>query len=127
MPIPRPIEASDQVARAQLPNLTAATVLYVPVTGAGRVKSFLGTVTVATATGTGTIQLAYAPPSSTTFTNITDALLSFPSGSAAGTTLRADVNNVTNAFVQDGGTFRFTVGGTATGGGTPNLSVVVGA
>lgn len=126
MALPMPITAGDNIYQAQLPNLTAATVMYIPMTRPGRVKRIAAVPTVVNATGNGTIQAAYAPPGSSTFTDITNALVTITTTQAAGLTSVAEVGPSTTAYVQDGGTIRLTVGGTATGGGTPVVSVNVG-
>lgn len=126
MPLPKPQTAGDKVYNIQLPNLTAATVMYLPILTAGRLNRLAITPTVVTATGAGTVQLAYAPPGSTTFVNITNALLSVPSATAAGAVVAGEVPPGPTTYVQDGGCIRATVGGTATGGGTPVMSVSIG-
>jgi len=126
MAIPMPTSMGNNMFQIALPNLTAATVNYVSITRTGRVKRVAAVPSVVTATGSGTIQLAYAPPGSSTFVDVTNALVTIPSGTAAGVTISAEVGPSTTAYVQDGGTIRATVGGTATGGGTPNVSINVG-
>lgn len=124
MPLPRPIQASGDIINVSLPNATAATVMYIPLGRPGRLTRMLVTPTAATATGNATFQLAYAPPGSTTFTDITNALVTVASGALAGSVANADIGPSTTAFVQDGGCLRITVGGTATGGGTPQVAIV---
>lgn len=126
MALPSPISAGDRVYTTTLANLTAATVQYVPVTQPGRLKRMAVVPTVVTATGPGTVQAAYAPPGSSTFTNIVSGLVTVPSGTAAGLTTQADMTPSSDAYVQDGGTIRLTVGGTATGGGVPAVAFNIG-
>lgn len=125
MPLPSPTAVSDNMFNVQMANITAATVTYIPLTRPGRVKRIAACPTVVTATGSATFQVAYAPPGSSTFTDITGALITMPSGTAAGVTIQQDVASNTG-YVQDGGTLRITMGGTATGGGTPQVTVNVG-
>jgi hypothetical protein len=126
MSTPSPINAADRVYNAQLANITAATVTYIPIANPGRVKRFGMVPTVVTATGSATAQLAYAPPGSSTYTNIASGLLTIPSGNAAGLTVMTDLTPSSDAYVQDGGTLRITMGGTATGGGTPMSTLTIG-
>ena len=126
MPLPSPTSVSDRVYTTTLANLTAATVQFMPIINPGRVKRLAVTPTVVTATGSGTVQLAYAPPGSSTFTNIVSGIVTVPSATAAGVTTQADMTPSADAFVQDGGTLRMTVGGTATGGGVPAVAVSIG-
>lgn len=127
MPLPSPTAVGDRVYTTTLANLTAATVQYIPVLNVGRVKRLAVTPTVVTATGAGTVQLAYAPPGSSTFTNIVSGLVSVPSATAAGVTTSVELTPSNDAYVQDGGTIRATVGGTATGGGVPAVGFTIGA
>lgn len=127
MPLPTQLQAGDKIYSAQLPNITAATVQYIPVLSTGRVKRMSVVPTVVTATGSATFQLAYAPAGSSTFTNIVSGLATVASATAAGLSTQVDLTPSTDAAVQDGGTIRVTVGGTATGGGTPIVSVAIGA
>lgn len=126
MSLPSPIQASDKVYSSSLANITAATVNYVPVINPGRVKRMSVAPTVVTATGPATVQLAYAPPGSSTFVNIASGLVTIPSATAAGVSTQQDLTPSSDAYVQDGGTLRITAGGTATGGGVPQVSLSVG-
>lgn len=126
MPLPMPTSMGDNMFNMQLANATAATVNYIPVTRPGRIKRLAVCPTVVTATGSATFQLSYAPPGSSTFVNVTNGLVTVPSGTAAGLTTSVEIGPSTTAYVQDGGTLGITVGGTATGGGTPNVTVNVG-
>ena len=126
MALPSPLNASDKIYTGQLANITAATVAYFPIANPGRVKRFDVVPTAVTATGTATFQLAYAIPGSSTFTNIASGLITMPAATAAGATIQQDLTPSTDSSVQDGGCIRVTVGGTATGGGTPQFTVVIG-
>lgn len=126
MALPSPIQAGDKAYSASLANITAATNQYIPLINPGRVKRFAITPTVVTATGSATAQLAYATPGSSTFTNITNGLLTIPSATAAGVVVSVDLPPSTDAYVQDGGCLRITMGGTATGGGVPQVNLTVG-
>ena len=126
MPLPSSLSASDKAYNAQMANITAATVNYVPIVNPGRLKRIAACPTAVTATGSATFQVAYAPPGSSTFANITNALITMPAATAAGVSIQQDVQG-NDSYVQDGGTLRITMGGTATGGGTPQVALVVGS
>ena len=126
MTLPSPVSAADNVMNVSLANITAATVAYIPLTRPGRVKKIAVVPTAVTATGSATFQLAYAPPGSSTFTNIANGLVTVPSGTAAGLTTVVDLPPSTDSYVVDGGCLRVTVGGTATGGGTPQVAINAG-
>ena len=126
MPVPQPGSASDNVLNVPIANITAATVAYTAVTKAGRIKAMHIVPQAVTATGSATFQLAYAPPGSGTYTNVASALVTVPSATAAGADKYVVVNPSTDAYVTDGGSLRITVGGTATGGGAPLASIVLG-
>lgn len=126
MPLPTQINANDHVYQATLSAITAATVTYVGILNPGRIKQFCVTPTAATATASATFQLAYAPPGSSTFTNVANGLITLASGTAAGLNTKIEIPPSTDAYVIDGGTLRVTTGGTATGGGTPQCTLLVG-
>lgn len=126
MSLPSPISAGDKVYTGQLANITAATVAYIPICNPGRVKRFCVVATAVTATGSATFQIAYAVPGSSTFTNIASGLITMPVSTAAGATIQQDLTASNDAYVQDGGCLRITVGGTATGGGTPQIALTIG-
>jgi len=126
MALPMPTSMGDNMYNVALPNLTAASVAYIPITRTGRIKRFAEAHSVVTATGNATLQLAYAPPGSSTSPSVATGLLTIPSGTAAGLCTTTDLGPSTDAYVQDGGTLRITVGGTATGGGVPQATINVG-
>lgn len=127
MTLPSPTQASD-MALTYVSSSAVATVLYIPVLKPGRVKDFHVTVGAALTTANETFQLAYAPPGSTTFTNIANGVLTqLTSGSAAGTTVRVQIPPSTDAYVQDGGTLRITPAGGGAGAVPLGVGVVVGA
>lgn len=125
MPLSTPISVGDIVLQFPIANVTSGTTYHVPIPAPGRVKDMAVTVNAATTTGAATFTLAYAPPGTTTFTNITNAVVTLNSGTAAGGVGRVAIPSLTGG-IQDGGTLRITVGGTATGGGTPNAYVTIG-
>lgn len=127
MPLPSPTAASDMAYNTSLANLTAGTVAYLPITKPGRIKRMGVVAAAAVATGPATFQLAYAPPGSSTFTNIASGLVTLPNGQAAGQTVNQDLTPSNDAYVTDGGTLRITAGGTATGGGAPTVTINLGA
>lgn len=126
MPTPQPVNAAD-MPHTILSAAAIATVLYLPVMRPGRVKDFFVTVGAAVTTADETFTLAYAPPGSTTFVNVADAVIVQPtSGSAAGTTVRQKTTIGTTVYVQDGGTFRITPSGGGGGGAPLVAGVIVG-
>jgi|Laugrefa1bdmlbdn_1035148.scaffolds.fasta_scaffold71525_1 hypothetical protein len=125
MPLSNPISFGDLVTTA-LSSSAIGTVLYFPVLRPGRVKDFHVTLGTALATANRTFQLAYAQPGSTTFVDITDALITHVPA-AAGTTLRQQLGASTVAYVQDGGTIRLTPAGTGTGAIPLGIGFTVGS
>ena len=127
MALPQPVQAGD-MPHTILSAAAIATVLYMPVLRPGRVKDFHITVGAAVTTADETFTLAYAPPGSTTFTNVTDAVVVQPvAASAAGTTIRSKTTIGTTTYVQDGGTFRITPSGGGAGGAPLVAAVIVGS
>lgn len=127
MALPNPVSVGD-VSHQVLSSQAIATTIYIPVMRPGRVKDFFVTTGVALTTADETFTLAYAPPGSSTFTNVTNAVVVQPlSGAAAGRTIRQQVAPTPTGDVQDGGTFRITPSGGAAAGVHIVYNVVVGS
>lgn len=125
MATPSPLAIGDKVISVS--SATLATVLYIPVSGPGRVKDFQVSLGAALATANETWTLAYADPGSTTFTNITGGVVTIAfTGSAAGNVGRAQLTpGITNA-VTDGGCIRITPSGGGSGAVPVGFALVIG-
>jgi hypothetical protein len=127
MTLPSPTQIGD-MPHSVASAAAIATVLYMPVLKPGRVKDFHVTVGAAVTTANEAFQLAYAPPGSTTFTDVSGCLVTqLTAGSAAGVNVRQQMAPTATAYVQDGGTFRITPAGGGAGGAPLVATVVVGA
>jgi hypothetical protein len=111
MALPNPISAAD-VPHVATSTAAVATVFYMPVVCPGRIKDFHISHDAALGTADETYTLAYAPPGSATYTNVTGGtVLIATSGAAAGDRARAAIAPSTSAYVQDGGSLRITPSG----------------
>lgn len=125
MSLPSPISATDNIISSIYTTL--ATVLYIPVPCPGRIKLFQVAIGAALGTADETWTLAYAPPASTTFTNVTGAApLVATASSAAGNVTTAAVAPSTSAYVQDGGCLRITPSGGGSGAVPVAFQIVIG-
>lgn len=103
------------------------TVYYLPVPVTGRIKEFSGVLGAALTGADETYTLAYAPPDSTTYVNITGAAFTFAnSGSAAGNVQAAAVAPSTTAYVAKGGSLRVTPSGGGGGAVPIGMAIRVG-
>lgn len=125
MSLPSPLQSGDSIISTIYTTL--ATVLYLPVPRPGRVKRFDVAIGAALTTADETWTLAYAPPASVTYTNVTGGAVTIATAaSAAGNSGSAAVAPSTSAYVQDGGTFRITPSGGGGGAVPIAFSLVVG-
>lgn len=108
-------------------SAAVATVFYFPAARTGRVKAFRITNDAAATTADETFTLAYAPPGSTTFTNVANAAVVVPNATVAGTTTSVEPSPVSaSCAIRAGGTFRVTPSG-GSGGTVPiTAEVTVG-
>ena len=114
MTAPLPISGTDHTYTI-LNAAAVGTTLYIPIYAPGRVKLFQGVLGAALTTADETFTLAYAPPASTTYTNVTSGAFTIvTAASAAGNVGTTYVGPSSTAYVQDGGSFRITPSG---GGG----------
>jgi len=125
MATPLPLAIGDKLVNVIGDAL--ATVIYIPVSGPGRIKDFQVALGAALATANETWTLAYAAPGSTTFTNITGGTVTIAfTGSAAGNVGRAQLTpGITNA-VTDGGCIRITPSGGGSGAVPVGFALVIG-
>lgn len=125
MAAPLPLAASDKIVNTI--GTTLATVLYLPVSGPGRIKDFQVSLGAALTTANETWTLAYAPPGSTTFTNVTDGTVTIATASsAAGNVGRVTLGPTATAYVTDGGCIRITPSGGGGGAVPVGISIVIG-
>ena len=126
MTLPSPVNAGDMPHDGVITSL--ATPIYIPIKRPGRVKDFQATVGAALTTANETFQLAYAPPGSTTYTNIVSGLVTqLTAGSAAGVNARQQLATSTDAYVQDGGTLRVTAAGGGAGAVPVSIGITIGS
>jgi hypothetical protein len=126
MALPNPISAAD-VPHTATSTAAIATVFFIPVVCPGRIKDFFIGVDAAVGTADEVFTLAYAPPGSATYTNVTGAVVTIAtSGGAAGDRSRAQVAPSTSAYVQDGGMLRVTPSGGGSAGVPLRATVMIG-
>lgn len=125
MTSPLPISIGDRIMIRDS-DTAIGTVVYIPLNMPGKVKDFSVAAGAAVTTATETFQLAYAPPGSTTFTNITQGAVSLTTAAVAGTVARNTFPYDSTAYVQDGGCLRITPSGGAGGGAPLTFAVTVG-
>lgn len=125
MSLSSPLSAGDKVLCAV--SAAIGNTIYLGVPGPGRIKLFQVVAGAATGTADETFTLAYAPPASATYTNVTGgtALLATAS-SAAGDLVSAAIAPSTSAYVQDGGKLRITPSGGGSGAAPLSFNIVVG-
>lgn len=124
MALPSPISAGD-IALAATSTAAVATVFYMPVICPGRIKDFHISHDAALTTADETYTLAYAPPGSATYVNVTGGTVTIAtSGAAAGDRGRAQIAPSITAYVTDGGSLRITPSGGG-GGAVPVRAIVV--
>lgn len=127
MPLPNPIPASD-VPHHATSTAAVATVFYMPVMRPGRIKAFFISHDAALTTADETYTLAYAPPGSSTYVNVTGGTITIAtSGAAAGDRGRAQIAPSTTAYVQDGGSLRITPSGGGGGAVPVRATVMIGS
>lgn len=126
MATPLPIQDGDFILSA-LSSQAVATVLYLPIPGPGRVKDFAITTGTALGTADETFTLAYAPPGSVTYVNITGAAFTIATAaSAAGNVGRITLAPSTTAYVTDGGTLRITPSGGGSAAVPLGIAITIG-
>lgn len=126
MTAPLTLALGDKVISA-LSSSAIATVLYLPVPGPGRIKDFQVCLGAALSTADETFTLAYAPPGSTTYTNVTAGAFTIATAaSAAGNVGRVTLAPSSTAYVQDGGTLRITPSGGGGGAVPIGVTIVIG-
>lgn len=126
MSLPSPLQAGDKVLTTVSVG-AVADVLYLPVPAPGRVKLFQGVLGAALGTANETFTLAYAPPASVTFTNVTGGAFTIATASSAAANVgSAVVGPSSSAYVQDGGSFRITPSGGGSGALPMNFAIVIG-
>lgn len=126
MPLPTTISATDEIY-STVSSSAVGTTLYLPVVASGRVKRFSLVLGAALATANQTFTLAYAPPGSTTYTDIAGAAFTVAfSGSAAGNVASVDVNPSTTNGLYSGGSLRITSTGGGSGAVPIGITLVIG-
>lgn len=126
MPLSSPIQVGD-LPHTITSAAALATVLYLPVVRPGRIKDFHVTVGAALTGANQTFQLAYAPPGSSTYVDVTNGIVTqLTAGSAAGVTVRQQLAVTQTANVQDGGSIRVTPAGGGAGAVPLTIAVVIG-
>jgi len=127
MTAPLPLSAGDKVYSVLNAATVDSTTLYIPIASPGRIKMIQGVVGAAVATANETFTLAYAPPASTTYTNVSGGTMVFnTSGSAAGKSVTTYIGPTATAYVADTGTLRITPSGGGTGAVAMVFNVVIG-
>lgn len=127
MPLPNPISMAD-VPHHATSTAAVATVFYMPVLRPGRIKDFHISHDAALTTADETYTLAYAPPGSATYTNVTGGtVVMATSGAAAGDRGRSQIAPSTSAYVQDGGSLRITPSGGGGGAVPVRATVMIGS
>lgn len=122
MPAPMPLQSGDNIIQTVM-TTAADGADYIPLSRPGFIKRLDISNAAAVATANLTVTMAYAPPGSTTYTNITNGAMVIPNATVAGTTTTMFCSPT---GVSDGGTIRFTRSGGATGGANLTVSIVVG-
>jgi hypothetical protein len=126
MTAPLPLAVGDKVISTSSSS-ALATVLYFPVPAPGRIKDFQICLGAALATANETFTLAYAPPGSATFTNVTSGAFTIATAaSAAGNVGRVTLAPSTTAYVQDGGCLSITPSGGGSGAVPLGITIVIG-
>lgn len=126
MASPLPLAIGDKVM-STVSSSAVGTTLYLPVPAPGRVKDFQVCLGAALTTADETFTLAYAPPGSTTYTNVTGAAVTIPTASsAAGNVGRVTLAPSVTAAIIDGGTFRITPSGGGGGAVPLGISLTIG-
>ena len=125
MASPIPLQMGDKVI--SVVNAVLATTIYLPIPTSGRVKDFQVALGAALTTADETWTLAYAPPSSTTYTNITGGAVTIATASSAAGNVGRVAINAANGYVTDGGTLRITPSGGGGGAVPLGISIVIGA
>lgn len=126
MTVPMPVNSGDMPHDGVITTL--GTSIYIPIKRPGRVKDFHVTVSAALTTANETFQLAYAPPGSTTYTNIVSGLVThLTAGSAAGVNVRQQLTPSADAYVQDGGTLRVASAGGGAGAVPVSVGITIGS
>jgi hypothetical protein len=124
MASPIPLSAGDKILTVVSPT-TLATAQYIPVPMPGRIKLFQGVLGAALSTADETFTLAYAPPGSTTYTNVTNGAFTIATASsAAGNVGSTYVAPSTTAYIVDGGSLRITPSGGG-GGAVPMTFIII--
>lgn len=125
MTSPLPLAIGDRIISTI--GTTLATVLYLPVPAPGRIKDFQVVLGAALTTADETWTLAYAPPGSTTYTNVANGTVTIATASsAAGNVGRVILNPTSTAQVQDGGSIRITPSGGGGGAVPVGITIVIG-
>ena len=126
MAAPLPTQMGDKLITS-LSSSAVGTTLYIPISTPGKVKDFAISLGAALTTADETFTLAYAPPGSTTYTNITGATFTIANASsAAGNVGRVTLAPSATAYVTDGGTLRITPSGGGGGAVPLGISIVIG-
>lgn len=127
MSAPLPISGTDKVLTV-LQAGAVATVVYIPLPMPGRVKLFQGVLGAALGTADEVFTLAYAPPGSVTYTNITQGAFTIATASsAAGNVATAYVGPSASAYVVDGGSLRITPSGGGSAAVPMVFNIVIGS
>lgn len=127
MTAPIPVSATDKTLTV-LQAGAVATVVYIPLPFPGRIKQFQGVLGAALGTADETFTLAYAPPGSVTYTNVTNGAFTIPTAaSAAGNVGVAYVGPSTSAYVADQGTLRITPSGGGSAAVPMVFNIVIGS
>lgn len=122
MPAPLPVQASADVLTTVM-TTAGNGADYIALSRPGTVLRVDITNAAAIATANLTLTMAYAPPGSTTFTDLGSGAVTIANATVAGTTTTI---TPTPTYVQDGGSLRITRSGGATGGANLNVSVLLG-